>query len=1052
MATVTKPESASYVDEAQESVAHPLERLRGYIRLYVVAEGIAVLFLSLALVFWLSLLFDYGIFKAFSLDWVQELGYVGRSLMLGVIFTFTLAGIQLFRLGGQGGGRPSDPGPLKAARMLAGSLSILAVGIPLRLARAPWYLLLLVVPFLILYLVGWGMIGFLVQVGLHQEFLVALLVLFWTVLPAAGLILARLLTHFGQRSLALVLERRFPQLLGDRLITAVELSKPRARQYGYSPAMLQLTINDAAERVHKIPLGEVFNWTRLVRHGLALALITIGFYICAGIGYCLINRPAGVGEFMHDFNDTAIIWFQRNILLMDTIWPRRAQLELLDFPSEEMKIGRDAPPPTLHVRALKWVVADNNRRRAPEGWRALSWDDLTKNPDLAGGLAIPLIEAPFEPPNWRGTVDEVDFFLHGEAGKVPGSLQYLEVLNRLEEQGATPGMSRRLRKLIIPRQVTVYTKGVSTKNEQTLVKQGENEFSGALADLKESIRFTIQGEDYYTPSRRIIVVPPPTIVHLSRDEDQPAYLYHRIPAGGTRADLKGKKQKLHDQEISLTGDTSRFEVPAGTDVVLTAQTDKYLNPDAIRFLPPRKGVAEVKAPIEILDGQTFQVRFPNVTTPIDFIFEFRDTDNVAGTRHVVIKPMEDQPPEVDVQVEIIRKTNQGYMITPLALVPFSGKIRDDHGLAELDFVYTMKRTESASDKALRAVVAASLVPHFGVSSGGDRFAALGIARSILQPAATDDEKLEQQRVGLKGFEKLMAERAQADEPLATLLERLEQSPPDRTILDRRMIRDFPVDPEDDDAKFNVESLNLRTNDEKAVQPHYVLRLWLSATDNNIDTGPRTGQSKEKFTFIVVSEFELLAEIAKEEDGLRVKLEEAVGRLKDGRIKLDRVRQELPALKAEEFSSQATQMGRVEEAVVKSWDSAREVHSEYKRILKELRANRVQSGMVSKVADKIVEPLDSAINQEFVRTDESLREFHKTLDGKKADMPSADKARAELTQLIDKLDAVLGAMADVMTINDLIRRLVDIEAKEVIEIQRLKNLLDQKEKELLEGAK
>jgi len=282
------------------------------------------------------------------------------------------------------------------------------------------------------------------------------------------------------------------------------------------------------------------------------------------------------------------------------------------------------------------------------------------------------------------------------------------------------------------------------------------------------------------------------------------------------------------------------------------------------------------------------------------------------------------------------------------------------------------------------------------------------------------------------------------------LERLEQPPPDRAVLDRRMIKDFAVDPEDDDAKFNVESLNLRTIDEKAVQPHYVLRLWLQATDNNIETGPRTAQSREKFTFIIVSEYELLAEIAKEEEGLRVKLDEAVGRLKDGRTKLDRVRQELPMLKPEEFSSQATQMGRVEEAVVKSWDAAREIHSEYKRILKELKANRVQSTMISKVSEKIVEPLDGAINQEFVRTDESLREFHKSLDGKKSDLPAADKSRAELTQLIDRLEGVLSAMADVMTINDLIRRLISIEEGEQQEIQRLQILQDLKEKEILEG--
>ena len=42
----------------------------------------------------------------------------------------------------------------------------------------------------------------------------------------------------------LMLERKFPALLGDRLITAVELSDPEeAAKLGYSPAMIRETIN-----------------------------------------------------------------------------------------------------------------------------------------------------------------------------------------------------------------------------------------------------------------------------------------------------------------------------------------------------------------------------------------------------------------------------------------------------------------------------------------------------------------------------------------------------------------------------------------------------------------------------------------------------------------------------------------------------------------------------------------------------------------------------------------------------------------------------------------
>src|SRR5437660_6851779 len=47
------------------------------------------------------------------------------------------------------------------------------------------------------------------------------------VITVASKVLVRLLREFRDGSLALVLEHRFPALLGDRLITAVELADPR---------------------------------------------------------------------------------------------------------------------------------------------------------------------------------------------------------------------------------------------------------------------------------------------------------------------------------------------------------------------------------------------------------------------------------------------------------------------------------------------------------------------------------------------------------------------------------------------------------------------------------------------------------------------------------------------------------------------------------------------------------------------------------------------------------------------------------------------------------
>jgi SPX domain protein involved in polyphosphate accumulation len=146
---------------------------------------------------------------------------------------------------------------------------------------------------------------------------------------------------------------------------------------------------------------------------------------------------------------------------------------------------------------------------------------------------------------------------------------------------------------------------------------------------------------------------------------------------------------------------------------------------------------------------------------------------------------------------------------------------------------------------------------------------------------------------------------------------------------------------------------------------------------------------------------------------------------------------------------ARRVEEIGEAVVKSWDAAREVHTDYRRILKELKANRVQSAMINKVNDKICEPLDGAINLEFVQSDESLQEFRKKLDAKESDPKAAELAKLQLDQLIRRLNAVLEAMADVTTINKLIEMLVKIEKGERDEIERLNKLLKQKQLEFLE---
>ena len=56
-------------------VTHPLDRLRGTIRKYVVIEGLLSAAIFVAAWFAFGLLFDFGLFKLTTWDWVQ----IGRA-------------------------------------------------------------------------------------------------------------------------------------------------------------------------------------------------------------------------------------------------------------------------------------------------------------------------------------------------------------------------------------------------------------------------------------------------------------------------------------------------------------------------------------------------------------------------------------------------------------------------------------------------------------------------------------------------------------------------------------------------------------------------------------------------------------------------------------------------------------------------------------------------------------------------------------------------------------------------------------------------------------
>src|SRR5262249_27099795 len=158
-----------------------------------------------------------------------------------------------------------------------------------------------------------------------------------------------------------------------------------------------------------------------------------------------------------------------------------------------------------------------------------------------------------------------------------------EVFGRPEQLAASASMSRTLRKLTVPAKVEYVYRGETMKVSNTSELRADRKFAVDLNEFKESGRLRVRGEDYWTRPLKITMVPPPSIVSVKVDKEEPAYIYHRLQ--GKQTPLKGKKQIFKDYDVSATGDTTTIDIPIGSNLTLKARVDRALKP-GIRIRPP----------------------------------------------------------------------------------------------------------------------------------------------------------------------------------------------------------------------------------------------------------------------------------------------------------------------------------------------------------------------------------------------------------------------------------------------------------------------------------
>jgi hypothetical protein len=891
MATVTGKHSSL----GDPQVYHPLDQLRGTIRRYVIIEGVLSALIFLAAWYTIAMVIDFGMFKAFGWDWVQDGNWWIRAVVLA------------------------------AAIILLGSI------VAFRIVR-------------------------------------------------------RLTTEFTYPALALVLERRFPKVLGDRLITAVELADvEKAARYGYSADMIRQTISEARTQVARVPVNEVFDWRRLRIMGIVAVGLPLAVVIAAFASYMIATDVHRLGPAGWKFVHVTTILAERDLLLENTPWPRRALLELEGVSDSGIRVSRDAAAPRLRVRSYQWVIADSGRT---DGWRPLLWSDVTESlvgkhvPELPySQLNLPeeKVALPADAEAWP--VDAVwervreNSLIRGRLTTSMRADDYLalqDVLDRLDEIANSPSWARSVRRLDRPDAVTFVYAGQRTGGGGTLNPEGSGRYTGEIAGLREDVQFMVKAEDYRTPSRAITLVPPPSLKVMTKVEYQPAYLHYGPPqvpdpnnpkemvSQGYSA-LKGLRQRMPEEKVSLTGDKSVFAVPAGTEVVITAATELPISRAMARpkvgKLPGAKPGSADLIPLQLIDDHTFTMEFKGdarLTSAVEFDLLFENSDRVVSSRPILIQVTEDQAPTVEVAPEVIRRVGNVFYVTPRAKIPFNPEsyIKDDNGLSKLEYTAAYWQEDSAVGRVMRAglVTRMLIVP---MAAGPTAPILSSYHAGTIRSLDKGDSRLNAS-FGLSSFrDKESGVRSETREWLLKLLaeplagDKVElvrqlglktelRATSTRTPAGRLEAFKWTIDGD----YFDVKALGLEVP-EGDVQPRYMIELNVRATDTNVDTGPKVSSNPEPMRLLVVSQGDLLVEISKDEEALGVKVDEALKKLEAARRKYEFVRSKNGQPAMDEVDVVKVRARDAMQDVVKSREAIQSVIREYRRIEKECVFNQIK---------------------------------------------------------------------------------------------------------------
>jgi hypothetical protein len=195
-----------------------------------------------------------------------------------------------------------------------------------------------------------------------------------------------------------------------------------------------------------------------------------------------------------------------------------------------------------------------------------------------------------------------------------------------------------------------------------------------LAGILSSLDFDVLGYDHRLSGYRIEVVDSPAVVDAKMDLSYPAYMVD-------------EKNALHLPRQGEPVLSSGNPLPQGTSITLHFTSSKPLIQADVRLLDPQATEPEkIEVSVASLDfsaGQNvtaFNYEIPALPANRTIEVSLTDTDGVTSERpyRAFLTAIPDEAPRWELALQGI-----GTQITPDAIVPLSGKVTDDYGVASI---------------------------------------------------------------------------------------------------------------------------------------------------------------------------------------------------------------------------------------------------------------------------------------------------------------------------------------------------------------------------------